>query len=163
PVACHLLPVFLTDHAENVTDTTFPGPALSRKRASPPCSRAIRATTARPRPVPRARLGVNGAKALSRTSAGSVPPGPLTVRRPPRCGRRRPPPLPPPPGGRGSSLRCARGPDRAAWAAAAPAGRAGRSRRAATIPLPRPPPHRAPPAGGRREPAPGTAAGRTPA
>src|SRR6266851_1737558 len=69
----------LTDHPANVTEMTLPGAGDSTKRASPRCSRATRATTARPNPVPRARFGVNGTNAFSRSSAGMGWPGSRTV------------------------------------------------------------------------------------
>src|SRR6202022_3828592 len=65
-------------HEEKVIEITFPPPGRSSTRASPLCSRAIRATTARPRPLPRARCGVNGTKAFSRCSGESGRPGSAT-------------------------------------------------------------------------------------
>src|SRR5262249_25596718 len=65
-------------HAENVNEITFPPPGRSPMRASPRCSRAIRATTASPSPLPRARWGMKGTKALSRSSGNSVRPGSAT-------------------------------------------------------------------------------------
>src|SRR6266478_4012763 len=65
-------------HEEKVRKITFPPPGRSPIRDSPRCSRAIRATTASPSPLPRARCGVKGTKAFSRSSCWSVRPGSAT-------------------------------------------------------------------------------------